>query len=191
MMIRFNFFLLSAGSCLEEKNSSGQTALQFALELNHQEAAETLQSYAQESGSQLTNVSRMSSSAPDSSKINDHAECSRSLITDVVGVDKVYADDSIANVDYVTRLRLSQRLDRDERWKKLAMQINCSHMYEQMEAASLGRLVEALGQINFPELATILIENAHPNDHHQQHLITRHNEKTKEKDRENCAPSFG
>ncbi|KRY30190.1 Nuclear factor NF-kappa-B subunit [Trichinella spiralis] len=193
--------LLKAGSCLEEKNSSGQTALQFALELNHQEAAETLQSYAQESGSQLTNVSRMSSSAPDSSKINDHAECSRSLITDVVGVDKVYADDSIANVDYVTRLRLSQRLDRDERWKKLAMQINCSHMvefidvcyavdqtsptmllldqYEQMEAASLGRLVEALGQINFPELATILIENAHPNDHHQQHLITRHKQKKK------------
>ncbi|KRY55952.1 Nuclear factor NF-kappa-B subunit [Trichinella britovi] len=182
--------LLKAGSCLEEKNSSGQTALQFALELNHQEAAETLQSYAQES-------------APDSSKISDHAECSRSLITDVVGVDRVYADDSIANVDYVTRLRLSQRLDRDERWKKLAMQINCSHMvefidvcyavdqtsptmllldqYEQMEAASLGRLVEALGQINFPELATILIENAHPNDHHQRHLITRHNEKTKKK----------
>ncbi|KRZ24803.1 Nuclear factor NF-kappa-B subunit [Trichinella pseudospiralis] len=154
--------LLKAGSCLEEKNSSGQTALQLALELNHQEAAETLQAYAQAS-SQLTSVPSTSSSVPESNKFNDDAECSRSLITGIVAVDKVYSkDDSMANVDYVTRLRLSQRLDRDERWKKLAMQINCSHMvefidvcysvdqtsptmllldqYEQMEAASLGRL---------------------------------------------------
>ncbi|KRZ38084.1 Nuclear factor NF-kappa-B subunit [Trichinella pseudospiralis] len=122
--------LLKAGSCLEEKNSSGQTALQLALELNHQEAAETLQAYAQAS-SQLTSVPSTSSSVPESNKFNDDAECSRSLITGIVAVDKVYSkDDSMANVDYVTRLRLSQRLDRDERWKKLAMQINCSHMVE-------------------------------------------------------------
>ncbi|KAL1230541.1 Palmitoyltransferase ZDHHC13 [Trichinella pseudospiralis] len=119
---------LEAGSCLEEKNSSGQTALQLALELNHQEAAETLQAYAQAS-SQLTSVPSTSSSVPESNKFNDDAECSRSLITGIVAVDKVY-NDSMANVDYVTRLRLSQRLDRDERWKKLAMQINCSHMVE-------------------------------------------------------------
>ncbi|KRX61246.1 Nuclear factor NF-kappa-B subunit [Trichinella sp. T9] len=194
--------LIEAGASVQQQAAESDISLiHEAVKLNDIDMMKPGRVWKRKIRSQLTNVSRMSSSAPDSSKISDHAECSRSLITDVVGVDRVYADDSIANVDYVTRLRLSQRLDRDERWKKLAMQINCSHMvefidvcyavdqtsptmllldqYEQMEAASLGRLVEALGQINFPELATILTENAHPNDHHQRHLITRHKQKKK------------
>uniref|UniRef100_A0A5S6QYQ4 ANK_REP_REGION domain-containing protein n=1 Tax=Trichuris muris TaxID=70415 RepID=A0A5S6QYQ4_TRIMR len=87
-------------------------------------------------------------------------------------------EDFAMSIDYLTRVRLSRLLDNSGMWKQLATHLNCGHMvdfiqvcYEQdqssptmllldqygmMENAAVSDFVEALENMDSPEITTIL-----------------------------------